>query len=113
MAEALSHLVVRSESEWGGGLGKWEALSPLMKKLLWLWKTEIEGIGKLQWWEQVVSVEGFPKEPSPWHFHPIGVVGNFKAPTLSSLDALIRRIGDNVSGFPIRQGRWRKAGSVR
>ncbi len=77
MAEALSHLVVRCESEWGGGLGKWEALSPLMKKLLWLWKTEIERIGKLQWWEQVVSVEGFPKEPSPWHFHPIGIVGNF------------------------------------
>ncbi|WP_186075316.1 glycosyl hydrolase 108 family protein [Burkholderia gladioli] len=77
MAEALSHLVVRCESEWGGGLGKWEALSPLMKKLLWLWKTEIERIGKLQWWEQVASVEGFPKEPSPWHFHPIGIVGNF------------------------------------
>ncbi len=77
MAEALSHLVVRCESEWGGGLGKWEALSPLMKKLLWLWKTEIERIGKLQWWEQVSGVEGFPKETSPWHFHPIGMVGNF------------------------------------
>ncbi|WP_246327085.1 hypothetical protein [Burkholderia guangdongensis] len=77
MAEALSHLVVRCESEWGGGLGKWEALSPLMKKLLWLWKTEIERIGKLQWWEQVTSVEGFPQEPSPWHFHPIGLIGNF------------------------------------
>ncbi|WP_235879283.1 lytic transglycosylase domain-containing protein [Burkholderia sp. USMB20] len=78
-AEALSHLVVRGESEWGGGLGKWEALSPLMKKLLWLWKTEIERIGKLQWWEQVTGVEGFPKEPIPWHFHPIGIVGNFIA----------------------------------
>lgn len=77
MAEALSHLVVRCESEWGGGLGKWEALSPIMKKLLWLWKTEIERIGKLQWWEQVTSVDGFPKEPSPWHFHPIGLIGNF------------------------------------
>uniref|UniRef100_UPI001ABB918F glycosyl hydrolase 108 family protein n=1 Tax=Burkholderia gladioli TaxID=28095 RepID=UPI001ABB918F len=77
MAEAISHLVVRCESEWGGGLGKWEALSPLMKKLLWLWKTEIERIGKLQWWEQVASVEGFPKQPSPWHFHPVGIVGNF------------------------------------
>ncbi len=76
-AEALSHIVVRCESEWGGGLGKWEALSPLMKKLLWLWKAEIERIGKLQWWEQVVGVEGFPKEPNPWHFHPIGLIGNF------------------------------------
>ncbi|WP_232078714.1 glycoside hydrolase family 108 protein [Burkholderia multivorans] len=76
-AEALSHIVVRCESEWGGSLGKWEALSPLMKKLLWLWKAEIERIGKLQWWEQVVGVEGFPKAPNPWHFHPIGLIGNF------------------------------------
>ncbi len=86
MAEALSHLVVRSESEWGGGLGKWEALSPLMKKLLWLWKTEIERIGKLQWWEQVTGVEGFPKEPNPWHFHPIGMVGNFLIPSQTDSD---------------------------
>lgn len=77
MAEALSHLVVRCESEWGGGLGKWEALSPLMKKLLWLWKTEIERIGKLQWWEQVSTVDGFPTQPNPWHFHPVGIAGNF------------------------------------
>ncbi|MGN9493344.1 hypothetical protein ACTMP8_24635, partial [Escherichia coli] len=26
MAEAITHLAVRSETEWGGGLGKWEAL---------------------------------------------------------------------------------------
>ncbi|MGN9493242.1 hypothetical protein ACTMP8_24105, partial [Escherichia coli] len=76
-AEALSHLVVRSETEWGGGLGKWEELSPLMKKLLWLWQAEIERIGKLQWWEQAAGIEGFPKEPNPWHFHPVGLVGNF------------------------------------
>ncbi|MCA8129219.1 cell wall hydrolase [Burkholderia multivorans] len=95
VAEALSHLVVRCESEWGGGLGKWEALSPLMKKLLWLWKAEIERIGKLQWWEQVTSVEGFPKVPDPWHFHPIGLIGNFinsaigdKTLTLTAKDVL-------------------------
>ncbi|PCE27922.1 calcium-binding protein [Paraburkholderia acidicola] len=77
LAEALSHLVVRCESEWGGGPGKWEELNPLMKKLLWLWKSELERIGKLQWWEQVTGVEGFPKEPTPWHFHPVGFIGNF------------------------------------
>ena len=78
-AEALSHLIVRCESEWGGGLGKWEELSPLMKKLLWLWKAEIERIGKLQWWEEVAAkkVDGFPGDPNPWHFHPIGIIGNF------------------------------------
>ncbi|WP_421047887.1 lytic transglycosylase domain-containing protein [Paraburkholderia sp. A1RI-2L] len=77
MAEAITHLVVRSETEWGGGMGKWEEMSPLMKNLMWLWQSEIERIGKLQWWEQVASVEGFPQEPTPWHFHPVGVVGNF------------------------------------
>lgn len=77
LAEALSHLVVRCESEWGGGPSKWDELSPLMKELLWLWKSELERIGKLQWWEQVTGVEGFPKEPTPWHFHPIGLIGNF------------------------------------
>ncbi|WGS51549.1 lytic transglycosylase domain-containing protein [Paraburkholderia sp. D15] len=77
LAEAISHLVVRYESEWGGDPGKWDALSPLMKKLLWLWKGELERIGKLQWWEQISGVDSFPTTPTPWHFHPIGLVGNF------------------------------------
>jgi hypothetical protein len=97
LAEALSHLVVRCESEWGGGPGKWETLSPLMKQLLWLWKSELERINKLQWWEQVSGVEGFPKEPTPWHFHPIGLIGNFNHAT-SGLDELIKKIGDAISG---------------
>lgn len=77
VAEALTHLVVRYESEWGGGLGKWQDLSPLMKKLLWLWQAEIERIGNLQWWEQISNVDGFPKTTTVWHFHPIGLVANF------------------------------------
>ncbi|WP_042298566.1 glycoside hydrolase family protein [Paraburkholderia bannensis] len=77
IAEAISHLAVRSETEWGGGLGKWNDLSPLMKKLLWLWQAEVERIGKLQWWEQAASVAGFPKDTQPWHLHPIALVGNF------------------------------------
>ncbi|WP_434663983.1 hypothetical protein P5W99_17320 [Paraburkholderia sp. A3BS-1L] len=90
MAEAITHLVVRSETEWGGGMGKWEEMSPLMKNLLWLWQSEIERIGKLQWWEQVTSIEGFPKEPAPWHFHPVGVVGNFSFAT-DNLDEFIKK----------------------
>jgi hypothetical protein len=96
MAEAISHLVVRCESEWAGGLGKWEALSPLMQKLLWLWKNEIERIGKLQWWEQVTGVEGFPTELNPWHFHPVGLVGNFMT-IGGALDELIKQIGDIIA----------------
>ncbi len=111
MAEALSHLVVRCESEWGGGLGKWEALSPLMKKLLWLWKTEIERIGKLQWWEQVVSMEGVPKEPSPWHFHPIGIVGNFKSirPAIVGTKSFPAEV---IEAAQAAQAKWRIPASI-
>ncbi|MCA7950775.1 lytic transglycosylase domain-containing protein [Burkholderia seminalis] len=79
MAEAVSHLVVRNETEWGGGMGKWEELTPLMKKQTEMWKTELDRLAKLQWWEQIKGVDGFPTDLSPWHFHPIGLIGNFLA----------------------------------
>nr|WKF59190.1 hypothetical protein HUO10_003699 [Paraburkholderia busanensis] len=76
-ADAISHLVVRDESEWGGGMDKWQALSPLMGTWQARWNSELERIGKLQWWEQANGIEGFPRDPAPWHFHPVGLVGNF------------------------------------
>ncbi|KVE87680.1 calcium-binding protein [Burkholderia cepacia] len=79
MAEAVSHLVVRNETEWGGGLGKWEELSPLMQKQTEMWKTELDRLAKLQWWEEIKGVDGFPADLSPWHLHPIGLIGNFTA----------------------------------
>jgi muramidase (phage lysozyme) len=105
LAEAISHLVVRCESEWGGGPGKWNDLSPLMKKLLWLWQSELERINKLQWWEQVTSVEGLPKAPTPWHFHPVGLIGNFTGGASITLEearvrAFLRmlRVGEGTEG---------------
>ncbi|RAA57033.1 pesticin C-terminus-like muramidase [Burkholderia multivorans] len=77
MAEAVSHLVVRNETEWGGGLSKWEELTPLMQKQPGLWKTELDRLAKLQWWDQIKGVDGFPTDLSPWHLHPIGLIGNF------------------------------------
>ncbi|WP_235356179.1 MULTISPECIES: glycoside hydrolase family 19 protein [Burkholderia] len=77
MAEAVSHLIVRNETEWGGGLGKWEDLSPLMKTQKEMWKTELDRLAKLQWWEEIKGIDGFPTDLSPWHFHPIGLIGNF------------------------------------
>ncbi|RQU77812.1 lytic transglycosylase domain-containing protein [Burkholderia cenocepacia] len=77
MAEAVSHLIVRNETEWGGGLSKWEELTPLMQKQTELWKTELDRLAKLQWWDQIKGVDGFPTDRSPWHLHPIGLIGNF------------------------------------
>ncbi|WP_413227213.1 hypothetical protein [Burkholderia sp. AU30198] len=80
-AEAISHLVVKSETEWGGNMAAWAALTPLMKAMAWKWQNEMERIKKLQWWEdiQCSNVNILPKEPKPWHFHPIGLIGNFMA----------------------------------
>jgi len=79
LAQALSRLIVRYESEWGGGMGKWDAMDPLMgsQPLKDRWKAEKQRIQKLQWWDQVKSVTGFPADPKVWHFHPVGLVGNF------------------------------------
>jgi len=88
-AEAVSHLVVRNETEWGGGLGKWEELTPLMQKQTEMWKTELDRLAKLQWWEQIKGVDGFPSDLSPWHFHPIGLIGNFRCGDCINIDKFI------------------------
>ncbi|WP_198363070.1 glycoside hydrolase family 19 protein [Burkholderia ubonensis] len=77
LAKAISHMIVKSESEWGGNMGKWEEILPHMKLVPWKWQNEMERIKKLQWWEQIKGVQGFPQDPMPWHLHPIGLVGNF------------------------------------
>jgi hypothetical protein len=77
LAEALSHLVVRYESEWGGDMSKWSALTPLMKERAPIWQDELQRIQKLQWWDQVKAVKDFPAGPTVYHFHPIGLIGNF------------------------------------
>ncbi len=98
LAEAISHVIFRYESEWGGDMAKWEKFLPLMGTLGGpIWKTEMERIKKLQWWDKVKAVKGFPADPDVWHIHPIGLVGNFFK-SGSSLDELIRKIGDIISG---------------
>ncbi|OUL84267.1 muramidase [Paraburkholderia hospita] len=77
LAGAISHLIFRYESEWGGDMSKWEALSRLMGNGKQVWQTELERIKKLQWWDKLKVVEGFPGSPDVWHIHPIGLIGNF------------------------------------
>lgn len=81
LAQALSRLVARYESEWGGEASKWDELDSLMRDDLPLWQAEKVRIAKLQWWNDVAGkVEGFPTAPEVYHFHPIGLVGNFYQP---------------------------------
>lgn len=77
LADLIQRLVVRYESEWGGEMSKWDALTPLMHDGAPFWKTEMERIEKLRFWEQVAAIKEFPASPTVYHFHPIGLIGNF------------------------------------
>jgi hypothetical protein len=94
VAQAMSHLVVRYESEWGGDLSKWESLSTLMKERKYIWQAELERIEKLRWWDKVHGVEGLPAEPTVYHFHPVGLVANF---IKNPIDELIKKLGTIIS----------------
>ncbi|HTH73145.1 MAG TPA: lytic transglycosylase domain-containing protein [Trinickia sp.] len=79
VAYAMSHLVVRYESEWGGALDKWEPFTSLMKERKFIWQAEMERIGQLRWWDKAAGVAGLPSASDVYHFHPIGLIESFKS----------------------------------
>ncbi|MDI3262294.1 MAG: hypothetical protein QJR11_05745 [Fulvimonas sp.] len=95
LAQGLSRIIGRYESEWGGDMARWQALTALMKAGEPIWKKELERIEKLRWWSEVGSVQNFPSDPKVYHIHPIGLVENFIKEV--ELDYLIKKIGDIIS----------------
>lgn len=78
LASELGHVILKYESEWGGSISRWEALTPLMRNAAENWKCELQRIGKLLWWDAVKGkVDGFPVSPVVNHIHPIALIGNF------------------------------------
>ncbi|MDH6151988.1 GH24 family phage-related lysozyme (muramidase) [Paraburkholderia sp. WSM4179] len=78
LASDLGHVILKYESEWGGGVSRWEALTPLMRNAAENWKCELERIRKLQWWDSVKGkVDEFPSSPVVNHMHPVAMIGNF------------------------------------
>lgn len=91
-ARALSHLIIRHESEWGGEMTKWDALDKFMKGPLENdWKIEKDRIRNLQWMDRLN--EG-PISPA-WHTNVTAVLTNLIQDT--NIDELIRKIGDIIS----------------
>ncbi|RKP46978.1 glycoside hydrolase family protein [Trinickia fusca] len=86
LASELSHVILRYESEWGGDMSRWEALTPLMKNAQENWKCELQRIKKLQWWSDVKGkVAGFPGTATVYHIHPIALVGNYVTARATSI----------------------------
>ncbi len=84
LAQALSHVILRYESEWGGDLSRWNAITPLMRNAKNNWLRELERVKKLQWWNDVKGkVPGFPASATVMHIHPVALVNNFISQGLS------------------------------
>jgi predicted chitinase len=43
------------------------------------WVMEKQRIGKLLWWDKLKGKHGFPDSIRVYHFHPLGLIGNFQA----------------------------------
>jgi hypothetical protein len=80
LADRIDHLIVRYESEWGGEMGKWDALDSHMHAGLPVWQAEKTRIGALRYWASISGVTGWPTSANVYHMHPAGVVGNFFDP---------------------------------
>ncbi len=104
LASDLGHVILKYESEWGGGVSRWEALTPLMRNAAENWKCELERIRKLQWWDSVKGkVDGFPSSPVANHIHPVALVANFTrsescAITVGFLEKILGKTGDWFTG---------------
>ena len=78
LSDELAHIILRYESEWGGNMSRWDAITPLMRNARENWQCEVQRIKKLQWWDDVKKVAGFPASPTVLHIHPVALVGNFQ-----------------------------------
>jgi hypothetical protein len=79
LAQALSHVILRYESEWGGDMSRWNAITPIMRNAKDNWLKELERVKKLQWWDEVKGkIAGFPESATVLHIHPVALVGNFR-----------------------------------
>ncbi|HCN45932.1 MAG TPA: hypothetical protein DIT18_09995, partial [Pseudomonas sp.] len=79
LAQALSKIVLRSESEWYYRDGKWDALDTVFGHTtsapLVNWMAEKTRIRELSWWGEVIEKLKIPGAGSIYFFHPIGLLG--------------------------------------
>ena len=87
LAQTISRVVALYESEWGGDMGKWNALDAHMSPKSDAdsgatngntdWIAEKKRIEQLKWWNDLSGKHGFPEAPKVSHLHAIGLIGNF------------------------------------
>ncbi|MBV7477385.1 N-acetylmuramidase domain-containing protein [Pseudomonas sp. PDM31] len=78
LAQSISQMVLRKESEWFHQTQKWDALDELLghsgSTPHWNWQAEKQRIEQISWWSEVAEKVGLPSWGRPYHFHPIGLL---------------------------------------
>ena len=78
LADHITKLIVKYESEWGGDMSKWDALDLSMVNNLSHWESEKELISKLQWLKFIENRLDIPIGGVNSHIHTIGLIRNFQ-----------------------------------
>ncbi|MDF3865940.1 hypothetical protein P3W53_15775 [Pseudomonas denitrificans (nom. rej.)] len=98
VAQAISQLIIHYESEWNDAPGKWDALDDMFEHSgstpNFNWVASKERMHMTSWWREVAQSVGLPESGEIYHFHPIGLLKCF---VRSSVEILIRKIGDIIS----------------
>lgn len=100
LAQTLSRVIARYESEWGGEMAKWHALDGHMGESVDDWSREKERIKDLQWWSELNGRHGFPASATAYHFHPVGLVGNFANRKVAITVEMLQKIFNARSAIP-------------
>jgi len=104
LASELAHVILRYESEWGGNMSRWDAITPFMRNARENWQCELTRIRKLQWWDEVKGkVGGFPVSPVVNHIHPVGLIGNFVGACSSECKTSVFEFETSEGAFRISQ----------
>lgn len=100
-AQSISHLITHYESEWFWKEEKWNELDGLMApdgvpNVDWL--EEKKRIKALSYWAGVAEKHGIAGDGKSWHFHPMGLVGQFMScrQALISFDQMKLMFPDSV-----------------
>ncbi|WP_349572241.1 glycoside hydrolase family 104 protein [Azotobacter salinestris] len=105
IAQSLSQLITRHESEWFWNPEKWDELDSLMEHSPETpnphWESEKRRIEKLAWWGELAGRYGIGADGMGWHFHPVAVIS---PTTIDIREARVRaflrmiRVGEGTVG---------------
>jgi len=80
-AQSLSQLIMLYESEWRHLSCKWDELDEVLghsgSTPLLNWVAEKGRIKEISWWNEVALKVGLPEDGRVYHFHPVGLIGQF------------------------------------